>query len=150
MPSVSRKCTLVVGVKQSRRLEVSDRLREAGAVVVEAMTVSQAEAAMRQIRFELVFVDFLGAGVGMLGFLESLPADDPEVRVFVVGPRVDCHLFGKLQPLDLEKLRFGNATDSIGDLISSVLEEADGRKNVDGNGPVTAPSGVTKPNGRQK
>ncbi len=50
MPSLSGKSALVVGVNQSRRLEILGRLRAMGAVVVEAMTVPQAEAALRQRR----------------------------------------------------------------------------------------------------
>lgn len=150
MPSLSGKFTLVVGVKQSRRLGVSDRVRKAGAVVVEAMTVQQAEAAMRQIRFEFVFVDFLGAGLGMLGFLENLRAEDPESHVFVVGPPVDWHVFGKLQSPDLVNLGFGDAPDSIGEVLSTVLAEADDRKNVGTSGTATATSRFAKPSGRQE
>ncbi len=147
---MSRKSALVVGVNQSRRLEILGRLRAMGAVIVEAMTVPQAKAAMRQLRFEFVFVDFLGAGVGMLDFLENVRAVDPEARVFVVGPRVDFHVFGKLQLPDLANLGFGNAPDTIGEVLSTVLAGADDRKNGGGNGPVAVPSGPTKSNGRQE
>ncbi len=150
MPSLSGKSALVVGANQSRRLEVLGRLRAMRAVVVEAMTVPQAEAAMRQLRFEFVFVDFLDVGVEMLGFLDDIRAVDPEARVFVVGPPVDFHLFGKLQSPDLANLGFGNAPDSLGEVLSTVLAGVDDRRNVGGHGPVASPSGSTKSNGRQK
>ncbi len=114
------------------------------------MTVPQAEAAMRQLRFEFVFVDFLGAGVGVLGFLDNIRAKDPESRVFVVGPPVDFHVFGKLQLPDLANLGFGNAPESIGEVLSTVLAEADDREHVGGHGAATACPRSTKPNGRQK
>lgn len=68
----------------------------------------------------------------------------------VVGPPVDFHVFGKLQSSDLANLGFGNAPDSIGAVLSTLLAEANDRKNVGGHGPVAAPSGATKSNGRQK
>lgn len=150
MLSLSEKSALVVGVNQSRCPEVSEKLREVGAFVVEAMTVPQAETAMRQIRFEFVFVDFLGAGVGVLGFLNNIRAEYPESRVFVVCPRVDFHVVQKLQPSDLANLGFGNAPDSIGEVLSTPLAEANDREHMGGHGPVIAPSGATKPNDRQK
>lgn len=150
MPSLSGKSALVVGANQSRRLEVLGRLRAMRAVVVEAMTVPQAEAAMRQLRFELIFVDFLGAGVGILGFLEKLRAKNAEAAVYVIGPPVDRHLCEELQSPGFTKLGFGETPDSIGEVISSVLEEAAAREYAGGSSPITARSAPTKSNGRQK
>ncbi len=105
---------------------------------------------MRQLRFEFVFVDFLGAGVGLSDFLANVRANDPEARVFVVAPPVDCHLSGRTQSPDLTKLGFGNTPDSIDDVLSAALAEADGRKHVRGYSPVAASSGSTKSSDRQK
>lgn len=150
MPPLSGKSALVVGVSQSRRLEVSDRLRQVGAVVVEAMTVLQAEATMQYLGFELVFVDFLGAGDGLQGFLARVRSEDPESRVFVIGPPVDYRLFGRLRSPDLANLGFGNAPDSIGEAFSSVRANADDRKVVGDNGAETASPRPRRSNGRQK
>ncbi len=49
---------LVFGKHQGRRLAVSEAFRDQGAVVVEAITVHQADAILRQLQFDLVVVDF--------------------------------------------------------------------------------------------
>ena len=150
MRSLSCKPALVVGVKQSRRIEVSDKLRAMGAVVVEAMTVPQADAAMRQLRFEFIFVDLLSIGVGVLDFLDNVQAQDPESCVFVVGPTVDFHLFGKLQSPDLAKLGFDSTPDAIGKVLPAMRVGADNREHLGGRRSATATTGSTKPNGRQE
>lgn len=130
MPSPSHISALVVGVNQRRGREVSDRLREAGAVVVEAMTVPHAASAMRQLRFELIFVDFLGASVAMLSFLEIVRAMDPEARVFVFGPRFDCCAFEELPAAALAKLGFSHTQGSVDYMRSAGLEESYGQEHV--------------------
>ncbi len=92
----------------------------------------------------------MGSCFGMLGFIANVGAWDPQSRVFVVGPPVDCRLFRRLQSPDLANLGFGNAPDSIGEVLSTVLAEADRREHAGEHGPMAAPSGSTNSNGRQK
>lgn len=88
---------LVLSINRQRRAYVAEALRVNGAVIVEAITLEQAEGILRQLRFDALAIDFVGLGVGVLRFLDDLRVDHPETRVIVVGPPVDMHVLARLK-----------------------------------------------------
>lgn len=91
------KSFLVLSISRERRAYVADALRANGAVIVEAMTLHQAEGILRQFRFDALAIDFVGLGLGVLKFLDDLRVDHPETRVIVVGPPVDADVLARVR-----------------------------------------------------
>lgn len=91
------KSFLVLSINRERRTYVAEALRPNGDVIVEAMTLGQAEGILRQLRFDALAIDFVGLGAGVLQFLDDLRVDHPETRVVVVGPPVDPHILARLR-----------------------------------------------------
>lgn len=97
------RSALLLGRHRDRRLPVAIALRADGVVVVEAGTVPQAEAILGQLYFDVVAIDFVGVGVGIIEFLHVLHADHPDTQILVLRPPVNDRL--------VANLRLANLTD---------------------------------------
>ncbi|MFQ5589622.1 MAG: hypothetical protein ACE5HE_00535 [Phycisphaerae bacterium] len=99
------RSVLLLATHQWRRLAIAEALHGAGVVVVEAMDVHQAEATLRQLRFDVVASLFVGLSDGIIEFLHGLCADHPETRVHVVHTPVDSHVLADLRAANLTNCR---------------------------------------------
>lgn len=88
---------LIVSANPHRRAFVAEALRAVGAVSVEAVGLQRAQAIPQQLRFDVLAIDFIGLGAGVVDFLDDLSVDHPETRVFVVSPPIDGYLLALLE-----------------------------------------------------
>lgn len=63
------KSFLVLSINRERRTYVAEALRPNGDVIVEAMTLGQAEGILRQLRFDALAIDFVGLARVFCSFL---------------------------------------------------------------------------------
>jgi len=98
MTLTSSWSVLVLSRQPARRLVAADAYRRDGAVVVEASTVQQAGAILRQLQFDMLAIDFFGLGVGVIDLLHDLGVDYPDTCISVIGPPVDSDVLPRFYP----------------------------------------------------
>lgn len=95
------KSCLIVSANRKLRSHIADTLRASGIVIVEAMTVAQAQAILKQLRFDAVAFEPDGLGVQPSQSLHDFRVDHPETQIFFIEPVNDNGIVARLKDIEV-------------------------------------------------